>query len=1116
MVNNAIGTVEKNLLEGALIVVFVLVLFLGNFRAGILVASVIPLSMLFAVCMMNAFGVSGNLMSLGALDFGLIVDGAVIIVEAVMHQLTHNIRYKKFQKLENYQMDETVTHSAGKMMNSAVFGQIIILIVYLPIFTLQGIEGKMFKPMAQTVAFALLGAFIFSLTYIPMMGAFFLSKKVKHKKNISDKIMHRLENSFQRSLAKILRFPKLVLGSVFLLFISAVLVISSLGSEFIPALEEGDFAVDTRVLTGSNLSTTIKSTQQAAHILKTKFPEVIKVVTKIGSGEVPTDPMPMEASDMMVILKDKSEWTSAKTFPELSTKMSAALEDVPGITAGFQFPVQMRFNELMTGARQDVVCKIFGENLDTLAANADKLAKIIGTVKGAENLYVEPVTGMPQIIIEYNRPLLAQYHLSIAGINKIVNTAFAGQSAGLVFEEEKRFDLVVRLADAERKNIEDVQNLLIPTPNGNQIPLSQLANVEIKDGPNQVQREDAKRRIVVGFNVKGRDVQSIVQELQRKVDAQLKFPTGYYVTYGGAFENLNKATQRLMIAVPVSLLLIFVLLYFAFKSVKQGLLIYTAIPLSAIGGIFFLALRGMPFSISAGVGFIALFGVAVLNGIVLIAEFNRLKSEGIENVSKLVLTGTKMRLRPVLMTAFVASLGFLPMALSNGAGAEVQRPLATVVIGGLLVATFLTLYVLPLLYILFEKGIKPKPISGKKTAILSFALLFSVSGFAQQKISLNDAIKIALQNNNQIKNEQLKTEYAKALIKTAADIPKTNLFGEYGQINSEYNDTKFGITQNIAFPTVYKKQKQLLTEDYNAALLKVSLKEHEIKKAVTEVFYAFTYLKEKQKLLSQADTLYNNFYQKANLRLQKGESNILEKTTAETQKANIAIQLRQVRQAIEMTVLEFRLLLNTTQNEEPAEITYKMPGVLIVDSSSIANNPMLKTVQQQTLIARAQTSVEKSKLLPDLSFSYFNNSFKGTGAGNQLYSGSNRFSSVQAGVGIPIFTRAQKARVASSKLQESILQSQYQTEVLNVQNQYRKLLTLYNSNAEVVKYFEDTGLKNAALIIQTATTQFINGEINYLDFVVLTNQAIAIKSNYIEAVKALNESIISINFITLK
>ncbi|PTS94566.1 CusA/CzcA family heavy metal efflux RND transporter, partial [Flavobacterium sp. HMWF030] len=466
MVNNAIGTVEKNLLEGALIVVFVLVLFLGNFRAGLLVASVIPLAMLFAICMMNLFGVSGNLMSLGALDFGLIVDGAVIIVEVIMHQLSSYTKYKESVCLTADQMNKTVTSSASKMMNSAVFGQIIILIVYLPIFTLQGIEGKMFKPMAQTVAFALLGAFILSLTYIPMMSALFLSKKTNHKENLSDKVMKRLENRYRSTLTKVLRFPKVVLGSVLLLFILAVITLTTLGGEFIPALEEGDFAVDTRVLTGSNLNTTIESTQKAAHILKTQFPEVLKVVTKIGSGEVPTDPMPMEASDMMVILKDKKEWTSAKTFNELSSKMSKALEDVPGITTGFQFPVQMRFNELMTGARQDVVLKIFGENLDTLAVTANKLGKLISTVDGTANLFIEPVSGMPQVIIAYNRPAIAQYHLSIADINKVINTAFAGQSTGLVFEQEKRFDLVVRLNANERKDIQDIQNLLIPVPNG--------------------------------------------------------------------------------------------------------------------------------------------------------------------------------------------------------------------------------------------------------------------------------------------------------------------------------------------------------------------------------------------------------------------------------------------------------------------------------------------------------------------------------------------------------------------------------------------------------------------------------------------------------------------------
>ena len=707
MVNNAIGTVEQNLLEGALIVIFVLVLFLGNFRAGLLVASVIPLAMLFAVCLMNAFGVSGNLMSLGALDFGLIVDGAVIIVEAVMHNLHHK-KLIGANELSQKEMDGEVKYSAGKMMNSAVFGQIIILIVYLPIFTLQGIEGKMFKPMAQTVAFALLGAFVLSLTYIPMMSALFLSKKIKHKLTISDKIMGAIEMAYESRLAKTLRHPKVVLSSVIILFISAIITLTFLGGEFIPALEEGDFAVETRVLTGSNLNTTIEATQKAAHILKTQFPEVEKVISKIGSGEVPTDPMPMEAADLMIILKDKKQWTSAKTFNDLAEKMTEAISVVPGVITSFQYPVQMRFNELMTGAKQDVVCKIFGENLDTLALYAEKLGAIVNTVEGAKNIYIEPVTGMPQIVIEYNRAMIAQYNLTITDVNKVLNVAFAGQSTGLVFEDEKRFDLVVRLNTNQRKNLEDVQNLLIPTPQGTQIPLRQLASVQIKNGPNQIQREDAKRRIIVGFNVRGRDVQSIVTELQEKVDTQIKFSSGYFPTYGGAFENLNAAKQRLMIAVPVSLILIFILLFFAFNSAKQGLLIYSAIPLSAIGGIFFLALRGMPFSISAGVGFIALFGVAVLNGIVLIAEFNRLKISGMTDLKQIVLEGTKLRLRPVLMTAFVASLGFLPMALSNGAGAEVQRPLATVVIGGLMIATLLTLFVLPILYMVFENGIFAK------------------------------------------------------------------------------------------------------------------------------------------------------------------------------------------------------------------------------------------------------------------------------------------------------------------------------------------------------------------------------------------------------------------------
>ena len=702
MVNNAISTVSKNLLEGALIVIFVLVLFLGNMRAGLIVASVIPLAMLFAIIMMNIFGVSGNLMSLGALDFGLIVDGAVIIVEAILHRFKHLTKFQ-YKKISQEFMDREVYTSSSTMMNSAVFGQIIILIVYLPILTLQGIEGKMFKPMAQTVIFALLGAFILSLTYIPMMSSLFLSKKIDLKKNFSDKMMEKFEVFYHRTLNFVLKIPNLVFFSVVGLFLVSLFVMSRLGGEFIPSLPEGDFAVDTRVLPGSNLKTSTDAVQQSSKILMKKFPEIEKIVGKTGSSEIPTDPMPIDASDMMIILKPRKEWTSATTYNELSEKMSAELKkNLVGVTYSFQYPVAMRFNELMTGARQDVVCKIYGEDLDTLKVYAEKLGEISKKIDGAQNIYVEPISGMPQIVISYKREALSQFGLNVEDVNNIVNTAFAGQSTGSVFEGEKKFDLVVRLDGEQRKNVEDVNNLLISTPLGTEIPLSTVASVELKESVNQIQRENAQRRIIVGFNVRNRDIQSTVEDLQKVVEKDFKLPPGYSISYGGTFENLQHAKSRLMIAVPISLLLILLMLYFAFNSVKYGLLIFSAIPLSMIGGIMSLWIRGMNFSISAGVGFIALFGVAVLNGIVLIAEFNRQKLHH-SDLKDVVKIGGRTRLRPVLMTALVASLGFLPMALSQGEGAEVQRPLATVVIGGLLLATFLTLYLLPLIYIWFEE-----------------------------------------------------------------------------------------------------------------------------------------------------------------------------------------------------------------------------------------------------------------------------------------------------------------------------------------------------------------------------------------------------------------------------
>ncbi len=1113
MVNNAIGTVQTNLLEGALIVVFVLVIFLGNIRAGLIVASVIPLAMLFAVIMMNWFGVSGNLMSLGALDFGLIVDGAVIIVEAVMHQLSHSKKFNAVNRLSQVQMDKEVNHSASKMMNSAVFGQIIILVVYLPIFTLQGIEGKMFKPMAQTVAFALLGAFLLSLTYIPMMSAMFLSKKITHQPTWSDRVMAQLERTYRRSLEFILHYPKLILGSVIGLFIFAIIIMSRLGGEFIPALEEGDFAIDTRVLTGSNLSTTVESTQKAAALLLKTYPEIEKIVTKIGSGEVPTDPMPMEASDLMVILKPKSEWTSAKNFDELAEKMGETMSAVPGITTGFQYPVQMRFNELMTGARQDVVCKIFGEDLDTLAAYADKIGKIAATVDGAKSIYVEAVTGMPQILITYNRSMIAQYNLSVTDINKVVNAAFAGQSSGLLFEGEKRFDLVVRIKGDMKQDLNDIQQLLIPTPDGIQVPLSQLATVDIKDGPNQIQREDAKRRIVMGFNVRGRDVESIVKELQTKIDQQVKFPVGYFITYGGAFENLNAAKARLLIAVPVSLLLIFLLLYFAFNSFKHGLLIYSAIPLSAIGGIFFLALRDMPFSISAGVGFIALFGVAVLNGIVLIAEFNRLKKEGMDNLRTIVVTGTSLRLRPVLMTAFVASLGFLPMALSNGAGAEVQRPLATVVIGGLLIATFLTLFVLPVLYMMFEKGFNASlPLNKPFTALMVCCLLGS-GAMAQtgHLISLEAAIDSALKNNLTIKNEQLKAQYQQLLTNTAGNLPKTAFIGEVGQINSIYTDTRFGISQSIAFPTVYKNEKMVLEEEYKSSVLNIAVQEALLKKQVRHIYYLMVYVKQKQALLKYSDSLYNAFYQKAMLRLKTGESNILEKTSAETLLGQIRMQLDQLDKDAAILQLQFQLLLNTQQPWDVKQQSTPLQPTALLDTAQLRNHPILQSMLQQQALANASTAFEKSKLLPDLSLGYLNGSIRGVGADEQFYSGK-RFSSVQVGVGIPLFAKAQKAKINSATLNERIAEAKMLQTKQQLTNEYQTSLTQFSKYLQTVQYLEKVGLNNAALITETANKQLAAGSINYLEWVQLINQATNVKNDYVEAVRALNESIIQLTY----
>lgn len=702
LVDRVSHTIARNLLEGGLIVIFILILFLGNYRAGLVVASVIPLSMLFAFGMMYLFGIGGNLMSLGAIDFGLIVDGAVIIVEAICYHIaTAGFGNRVLTRKE---MDEAVYQSASGIRQSAAFGEIIIMIVYLPLLTLSGIEGKMFRPMALTIFFAILGAFILSLTYVPMVSALFLSRKTAHRQTISDRMMARIHALYEPILNFCLRKARTVVVVMCLLFGGSLFLFSRLGGEFIPTLEEGDLAVEFSMAQGTSLSQMVKATTMAEKIVKTKFPEVKQVVSRIGSAEIPTDPMPVERADMMIALKPKDEWKSAGTQEELAQKMKEAMSVIPGVELEMSQPIQMRTNELITGIKQDVAIKIHGNDMNTLRLSANKVASLIRNVDGVSQPIVEKVAGAPQVQVKYNRDQLAAYGISIKTANDILETAFAGRTAGVVMEGDKRFDMVVRLDSVQRNDIQSIENLYIPLPGmKGSVPLSAVADISYENAPAQISHENGERRISIGFNVNGRDIAGTVEEIQSILERNLKLPPGYYYTFGGEYKNLQEAGNRLAVALPLALALILCLLYATLKNLRETLFVFSAIPLSAIGGVLALWLRGMPFSISAGVGFIALFGVAVLNGIVLVGRFNALEKEGVSDVHERILRGCSVRLRPVIMTALVASLGFLPMALSHGDGAEVQRPLATVVIGGLLTATILTLLVIPSIYKLFTK-----------------------------------------------------------------------------------------------------------------------------------------------------------------------------------------------------------------------------------------------------------------------------------------------------------------------------------------------------------------------------------------------------------------------------
>jgi len=1130
LVGRAIGTVSRNLLEGALIVIFILVLMLGNLRAGLVVASVIPLSMLFAISLMKIFGVSGNLMSLGAIDFGLIVDGAVIIVESVVHRISKSKHHHVgVARLSQEQMDENVFESAKRMMSSATFGQIIILIVYLPIMALVGIEGKMFRPMAQVVSFALLGAAILSLTWVPMASSLFLSKKTEQKRNFSDKLMDGMHNAFNPVIAFALRQKMLVSVFAIVLFIFSLMVFNRLGGEFIPQLEEGDLAAGVITLQGGSLSNTVEMVIKANKILLDNFPEIKHAVCKIGAGEIPTDPTPMETGDYVITLKAKSEWTSAKTREELVAQMEEKLVVLAGVKFEFQQPIQMRFNELMTGSKQDVAIKIFGDNLNTLAAKADEVDKIIQNIEGVEDINVEKVTGLAQVQVNYNRDRLAQYGLSVADVNRVLRAAFAGSQAGVVYDEEKRFGLVVRLDKDYRQSLEDVKNLSVTLPNGDQLPFEQVADISIESGPAQVSRENTKRRITIGFNVRNRDVQSVINDVTAKIDKQIQLPAGYFVSYGGQFKNLEAAKERLMIAVPVALLLIFVLLFFTFHSVKQTLLIFTAVPMSAIGGVFALWMRGMNFSISAGVGFIALFGVAVLNGIVLISEFNRLeKEEGIQDITERVLKGLKTRLRPVIMTAAVASLGFLPMALSTSAGAEVQKPLATVVIGGLISATLLTLIILPVFYIIFSSRRFRFPLKRKsaKTVSAILLLLFVTSIFnlvkAQQAkpVSLQEAIQMALDSNLSIRSSVLSVDQQKALKGASWDIGKTSLDMEYGQMNSVTKDNSFTLSQAFAFPTVYVNQRKLANANIESSAWQLKESQLEIATQVKRVYWQLAYLYSKQKLLSYQDSLFSGFLRAAELRAKAGETNRLEMITARSQSLEVKNQLFEATSDIGIYIRKLQMLINTESPVYPLDTVLVRINMKPVSGNlSVAQNPSLNYIQQQVNVLQSERKLEKSRMLPDLSIGYFSQTMQGIQEVNgvpRTFGPGDRLTGLQAGIAIPLWFKPYTSRNKAATIHEQIAlnDAEYYQETLS--GNYRSLIDELSKYSGTVDYYEQQAIPEANIIIEQSTRSYRAGAMDYLNYVLSLDRALSIRQNYLDALNNYNQTIINIELITGK
>jgi heavy metal efflux system protein len=1098
-------TVAENLILGAIIVMLTVILLLGNLRSALVIASMIPLALLFTISMMYIFGIDANLMSLGALDFGIIIDGAVIIVEFIAIKM--NLQKNKILGSEGDErqtiMDKISFEGASKMMKSAIFGQVIILIVFIPILSLSGVEGKMFHPMALSFSFAIIGAMVMGLTWLPVASALFLKPGKAHKRNISDWIMDMAYKAYYPVIKWSCGHKRMVLGAALISLIFTGFLFTRMGGEFVPTLDEGDFVIQPVLKTGTSLSKTVELTTKMENILIKEFPdEVHQIVSRIGAAEVPTDPMSMEEIDMIIKLKPKDEWKTAKSKEQLADNFKEALSVIPGIEYEFTQPIEMRFNELITGVRSDIAIKIFGEDLDYISKKANEIKNLIADVPGAVDIILEKTTGLPQIKVNYNRSKIAYYGVDVETLNNYLSAAFGGKIAGVVFEGEKRFDMVVRFNNENRTDIDNIRKLQVPVSSGSSVPFAELAEIEYTEGPAKISRENTHRRVVVSVNVRNRDLQSVIFDIQQKIDGNIKLTPGNYIEYGGQFENLKNATNRLMLAVPVALLLIFIFLHFAFKSLKDAIMIFTAIPLATVGGVFLLWLRGMPFSVSAGVGFIALFGIAVLNGIVLIEHLKELQEEGHLSMRELILTGTKNRLRPVMLTAGAAAMGFLPMAISTGAGAEVQRPLATVVIGGLITSTMLTMIALPLLFEIFYniKSVRifPFKIIRSGAVILLFLIIPAVSATGQNsELKLNDVIGIALKNNREIAAYTLKVEESKMLKKTAFAPGKTNLTYGTDQNNIAENGyplNVFGIEQNISFPTLYSAESKSKQIEISMAESRLNIQKNEITKNVSVEYFNYQMLLNKRDIYKTLDSLFTQLLINSEKRQQRGDVSQLEVLNIKAKKNQVSILLNAINVEIENAHKKLMVIMNYEAGFAVSGVLELLPPVTVTPDSL----PVFQLLKLENDWYNSLIQVSKNKTLPDFSLNYF--------LGSNKHENSKYYHGFQVGVAVPLFFGSDRGRTQAAEISsnsqllisenEMALTKNRLNELINEQLKYKALLDNYNDSG---KLLHDE-------IMRTALKTYQIGEINFYQFVSSYETAIQIQIEYLENVFGYNVS----------